>query len=96
MPISVRFGSFLAVQTKFSSAAAFEREAAAQSIRIRIDRTPAKLATHDVGFPDILTEGRSQDEAQALYRREDYFDPEGARGGCVTGHWKLTLFGQNY
>jgi hypothetical protein len=35
----------------------------------------------DVGFPCILWPRRSCDEAQALCRRTDYFDPEGARGG---------------
>jgi len=34
----------------------------------------------DVGFPCILTDGRSRYEAQAPYRRADHFDPEGARG----------------
>jgi hypothetical protein len=43
--------------------------------RVMFDRTPARLATHDVGFPDILTEGRSPDEAQAIHRREDHLDP---------------------
>ena len=45
---------------------------------ISTDRTPAKLATRDVGFPVILTAGRSRYEAQALHRREDHFDPERA------------------
>jgi hypothetical protein len=54
-------------------------EAMACSVLV-IDRTPAKLAIHDVGFPDILTQGKSHHEAQAIHRRTDYFDSEGARG----------------
>ena len=37
----------------------------------------------NLGFPCILNARSFQDEAQALYRRLDYFDPEGARSWCV-------------
>ena len=40
------------------------------------DRTPINRATLNVGFPYNCDRGRFQNEAQALYRRTDYFDPE--------------------
>ena len=42
----------------------------------------------DVGFPGILTARRSHREAQAVSRREDHCDAEGARGrslGALAG-----------
>ena len=42
------------------------------------DRTPVIRAMRYVGCPGVLMERRSRCEAQALYRREDYFYPEGA------------------
>ncbi len=42
------------------------------------DRTPIIRATPNVGFPYNSDPGRSPDEAQALLRRKDHFDPERA------------------
>jgi hypothetical protein len=42
------------------------------------DRTPLIRAMQHVGFPDILTPGRSPNEAQAIHRRTDHLDPQGA------------------
>jgi len=42
------------------------------------DLSPVMYATSDVGFPYKMTDGRSRHEAQALYRRTDNFDPQGA------------------
>lgn len=49
------------------------------------DRTPVIRSISDVGFPYNFDPGRSQDEAQALHRRTDYFDPEGVRGRRLDG-----------
>jgi hypothetical protein len=51
------------------------------------DRTPVIRAMCDVGFPCILTPRRSPDEAQAIFRRADHFDLEGARGRRLGGVW---------
>ena len=45
-----------------------------------IDRIPVNRAMRNVGFPCKLTPRRSDHEAQALFRREDHLDLEGARG----------------
>lgn len=40
---------------------------------------------NSLGLPRILTDGRSGDEAQAIYRRADHRYPEVPRGGSATG-----------
>ena len=47
----------------------------------RLDLPPVNRSIRTEDFPIILNRGRSSDEAQAIHRRADHFDLEGARGG---------------
>jgi len=46
-----------------------------------IDLSPVNRPIQIEGFPCILTEGRSEDEGQTVFRRENHCDFEGARAG---------------
>ena len=47
-------------------------------VELAFDRTPVIRATLDMGFPYNFGRGWSLYETQTLFRRKDYFDPEGA------------------
>lgn len=61
--------------------------------RNQLDLSPVISTTRDAGFPCKFTPGRSQDEAQTIHRRVNYWRSEGACGWRIDGRARTPAWG---